>query len=313
MPPVSSSEYPTITDVFTRVRSLGVGGNAEVYLAYREAPAEVRGQTSKMWVALKVLHERLHADQRLVARFYAEGALLQRLGDHQNLVIRYDAGWLQDRHTLVLEAVRGVTLRQFFEGCRASVSPAIALEIIYQLAQALDFIEQYSGYTSFVHGDLSPTNVLIDTEGRVRLIDFDVALEIQQDAQHTAMGTLPYISPEQCAEMPLDGRSDLFVLGVLLWELLRGECPYPRFDPAHAMLTIAETQIASPLAPSSHPQVARIHQIWTQLQHLDRHARFENAAALIAAIDDAEIRQETTTRALLAAQVQRLVNAPYTR
>lgn len=313
MPHTSLPNYPVIDEVFTHVRSLGVGTNAEVFLAHRVRENAKSHAPNQEPVALKILHESLHTDRQLVERFYAEAALLERAGQHPHLVALYNAGVLHGRHTLVLEPVHGVTLRQFLEGHATSISPAIALEIIRQTAAALHAIQSFWSDTNFVHGDLSPANILIDTNGKVRLIDFDVALEIQQDTGRSSMGTLPYTSPEQCAELPLDTRSDLFVLGILLWELLRGHSPYPRFDPAHAMLTIAETQISSPLAASNHPHVARVHNIWAQLQHLDRDARFDNTTELLEAIDAADIRHKSATQALLATQVQRLVNAPNIR
>lgn len=301
----SDSSCPPLEQAYTIVRSLGVGSRAEVFLAICDDDTSMRLDTPPNLVALKCMHERMHHDGGLVGRFYHEARFLGRLSTHPNLVDIQDVGCWNQRHTMVLEYVRGVTLRTYLDAYPASISPAIALEIIYQLAHVLYFLKPHGSPLGFVHGDLSPANVLLDLTGRIRLIDFDVAMEIQHDEQITAMGTLPYISPEQCEERPLDPRSDLFVLGTLLWEMLRGECPYPRFDRAHAMLMLTEAQIPSPIRPNArHPN---IHHIWSRLHALRREARYTDMAELIRDIDALNIREDPGTRQLLAQQITALV------
>jgi len=301
---IDSHHLPTLVEhQYLIVRSLGVGSRAEVLLGCRNPDEEDALQSPSELIALKQLHERLHSDRLLVERFYQEAAFLRSLPPNANLVAVQDAGCWNERHTMVLDYVRGVTLRQFLDAYAASISPAIAFEIIYQLAGVLQFLQPYGPKQGFVHGDLSPTNILIDQSGSIRLIDFDVAIEIQDDPQQTAMGTLPYISPEQCEERPLDLRSDIFVLGTLLWEMLRGKCPYPRFDPAHAMLMIAEEQIAAPFAHHSDPQIALAQRIWQQLHALQRASRYTTFSALLHDIRSLALREDGATRRLLAEQI----------
>jgi serine/threonine protein kinase len=199
---------------------LGAGGMGEVYLA-SEARLNRR-------VALKILPSEFVADGERVARFQREARAVSAL-NHPNLVTIYDLGSIDGLHFIAMEYVEGRTLRELAGG-RLKLKEV--LSVVAQAAEALAAAHR----AGVVHRDVKPENVMVRADGYVKVLDFGLAKLLEQSADDgapaetqagTVMGTLAYMSPEQAAGEPLDARTDVWSLGVVLYELATGRAPTP--------------------------------------------------------------------------------------
>jgi len=208
-------------------RLLGRGGMGRVY--------EAKDLGSGRRVALKVLSEALAQDPAFVRRFRREGKVLASLS-HPHLVEVLDQGEDHGQVWFAMEYVRGETLRRRLE--RGVLTPEEALRIASEICSAL----AYAHDKGVVHRDLKPENVLLGEDGRVRLADFGLLRLVRESTPESTtrltrtdviLGTYEYMAPEQRREAgEVDGRSDLFSLGVMLYEGLTGQLPLGRFTPA---------------------------------------------------------------------------------
>jgi eukaryotic-like serine/threonine-protein kinase len=197
---------------------LGAGGMGEVYLA-----SEARLNRK---VALKILPPEFVADAERVARFEREARAVSAL-NHPNLVTIYDLGSLDDMHYISMEYVEGRTLRELAAG-RLKLKEI--LSVVAQAAEALAAAHR----AGVVHRDVKPENIMVRADGYVKVFDFGLAklLEAPSDGNvaetqaGAVMGTLAYMSPEQAAAEPLDARTDVWSLGVVLYELATGRKPF---------------------------------------------------------------------------------------
>ncbi len=191
---------------------IGLGGAAEVYRARDPR----RGQD----VAVKVLSER--ADPEMVLRFRREAHLLSEL-KHPHIVEVYEAGEERGLRYMVMELMHGGSLK---DRLRAGALPwRDAAILIGQIAQALSYAHE----RHIVHRDIKPGNIMFTAEGRAKLMDFGLARMDEVSTMTrtgTVMGTVFYLSPEQAVGRHVDGRSDLYALGVLLYEMLTGQLPF---------------------------------------------------------------------------------------
>jgi eukaryotic-like serine/threonine-protein kinase len=194
---------------------LGRGGMAEVYRAF-----DTRRQYA---VAVKVLREDLAEDWDFVRRFQAEAESLARLA-HQNIVRFYS--FEHDDHAafIVMDLIEGDTLRRrLFESQGRPLAPARALPIVRQVAAALT----YAHSEGIIHRDVKPGNIMLRPDGTVLLSDFGIAKAADATTVTMAMpGTPAYMSPEQCRGAQVDARTDVYALGVVLYEMLAGRRPF---------------------------------------------------------------------------------------
>ena len=214
-----ASDLPTGFGPFVLVRVLGRGSMGRVFEATRDGTP----------LALKVIRPAIGAEYETFARVLAKEARLGRLLDHPSIVATSEYGEHKGVPWLALELVDGVDLGAVLESWGA-LHPRVALTIASQLAQALDHahhLDDDGTPTPIVHRDLKPSNVLLARGGRARLLDFGIAKAAMITGLTTASGhtrgTPRYMSPEQTRGQVLDGRSDLFGLAVLLYEMLSGE------------------------------------------------------------------------------------------
>jgi eukaryotic-like serine/threonine-protein kinase len=211
---------------------LGSGGMSTVYLA--------RDETLERWVAVKVLHREISDDPDQIERFRREARAVAQLS-HPNVVAVIDAGEDGGHPYIVFEYVAGRTLKQRIE--RAGRLPldeavAYAIEIGRGLATA--------HARKLVHRDVKPQNVLIDAEGRAKVTDFGIARSLESDGltkTGRVLGTTDYVSPEQAMGTEVDSRSDVYSLGVLLYEMLTGEVPFE----AETIVGVAMKHVNEPL------------------------------------------------------------------
>jgi serine/threonine-protein kinase len=202
---------------------LAEGGMAEIYLA---SASGAEGFVKD--VVIKMVHSFLGAEPQFVEMFIAEAKLASRL-NHANVVQVFDFGKYGDRYFLAMELVRGVSLTALRRRCRelgSGVPAIVAAEICAQVARGLHFahgLSEGGRPLGVVHRDVTPHNILLSFDGAVKLSDFGIA---KASTSHTAPGILKgkfaYMSPEQARGERVDARSDVFSLGIVLWELLTG-------------------------------------------------------------------------------------------
>ncbi len=201
------------------LRPLGQGGMASVYLAVQESLDRE--------VALKVMSPQLAADHEFTERFLKEGRITAKLS-HRNLVTVFDIGSHQGVYYLAAEYIDGGTLRDLMN---LGMTVPQVLDVVADVARAL----HYAHDKGVVHRDVKPSNILYKADRTVVLADFGIAKAMDSSSTATmagaSIGTPDYMSPEQARGEPVDGRSDLYALGVMLFELLIGKPPYDGSDP----------------------------------------------------------------------------------
>ncbi len=194
---------------------LGSGGMSTVYLA--------RDETLERWVAAKVLHREISDQPDQIERFRREARAVAQVS-HPNVVAVIDAGEDGGRPYIVFEYVDGETLKQRIDRLgRLPLDEAAAYSIEVGRGLAAAHARR------LVHRDVKPQNVLIDSEGRAKVTDFGIARELEQDGltkTGRVLGTTDYVSPEQAMGKGVDARSDIYSLGILLYEMLIGEVPF---------------------------------------------------------------------------------------
>lgn len=217
------------------VRKLGAGGMANVYLA--------EDQELGRRVAIKILNERHANDEQFVARFRQEAKNAAALS-HPNIVSIYDRGEAEGTYYIAMEFLDGRSLKELIVG-RGPAPIAVAVEYARQILSALRFAHRHG----IVHRDIKPHNVLVDGEGRVKVTDFGIARAgaSQMTEAGSIVGTAQYLSPEQARGASVDQRSDLYSLGIVLYELLTGEAPFEGDTPVE----IAMKHLSQVPAPPS--------------------------------------------------------------
>jgi serine/threonine protein kinase len=235
-----------ILDRYRLVERLAAGGSAEVWRAVDE-------QLDRP-VAIKRLHPHLFADEASRARLAAEARAAARLS-HPVIVGVYDVDATGEAPALVMELVNGESLatRLAREG---PLQERAAAELVADLAEALF----YSHQQGVIHRDIKPGNVLLDADGRTRLVDFGIAHSLADASARltvtgTVVGTLRAMAPEQLADGPITPRTDLYGLGVVLHEALTGQPPYPTGSP---LALAAAQQSGPPQMPGVDPALAAV-------------------------------------------------------
>jgi len=260
-------------------RKLGSGGMASVYAARQEI-----GHVKRL-VALKVLAGHISQDDPEQKRFVREMQLATRL-EHPNIVRTYDVGELDGKLYLAMELIHGASILQWSKATPGSPAPtAIAVKIIHEVARALHMAHELSdperGPLGLVHQDVSPANILVGYDGVVKLLDFGVARlgAIEGSRTQTIAGKPAYLSPEQVNGRDIDRRSDVFAMGILLWEMLTGKRLFKREVEAATYLAVVNDPIpdVATLNPNVHRSIAGV--IAKALDR-DRSKRFANAEEL---------------------------------
>jgi serine/threonine-protein kinase len=196
------------------VRKLGAGGMANVYLA--------EDQELGRRVAIKILNDRHANDEQFVERFRREAKNAAALS-HPNIVSIYDRGEAEGTYYIAMEYLDGRSLKELILS-RGPAPVTVSVEYARQILQALRFAHRHG----IVHRDIKPHNVLVDAEGRVKVTDFGIARAgtSQMTEAGSIVGTAQYLSPEQARGTNVDQRSDVYSLGIVLYELLTGTVPF---------------------------------------------------------------------------------------
>ena len=252
-------------------------------------------------VAIKVLHRELLAVPQVVARFEREAKLAARLS-HENVVGVLDVGHASDgRHLMVLELARG---RRMTELVRAPVERARVIDLVRQLLRGL----AHAHAAGLIHRDLKPDNVLVEItpsgDWIARIVDFGIAVLRDDHERLTAanmiIGTPHYMSPEHASGRPLDHRTDLFSLGVIVYELLAGVLP---FSGSGVDVALANVTCDPPPIATRAPHVAvdpLLEAFARKLMARRLGDRFQSARDALAMLDLIEADRMAATRALCA-------------
>ncbi len=256
---------------------LGSGGMADVWRA--------RDTELDRDVALKLLHENFARDTEFVERFRREASSAAGL-QHQNVVSVFDRGSYEDSYYISMELVEGSSLRELID---QGLEVEEAVEVTRQMLAAAAFAHEHG----IVHRDLKPMNVLIDRDGRIRVTDFGIARAGGSEITRTGsvMGTAQYLSPEQAQGMEVTPTTDIYSIGIILFEMLCGRVP---FDGDNAV-AIAMKQVGEePPVPSSiNPKVSpALDAVVLKALAKDPTQRFQSAAEMSAALDAAEGRPD---------------------
>jgi beta-lactam-binding protein with PASTA domain/predicted Ser/Thr protein kinase len=253
---------------------IGSGGMADVYCAEDT-------QLGRR-IALKLLYRRFAEDPEFVERFRREASSAAGL-QHPNVVQVFDRGEWDGTYYIAMELLEGRNLKQVVRD-HGALDPALAVDLVIQILKASRFAHR----RGIVHRDIKPHNVIVDEEGRAKVTDFGIARAASSDMTETGsiMGTAQYLSPEQAQGHAVDARSDLYAIGIVLYELLTGVVP---FD-AESAVTIALKQVSeTPVPPiQRNPAVpAALDAVTMRAMRKDPGERYQDADAFIAALEHA--------------------------
>ncbi len=286
------------------ISALGRGGMGEVLLA--------KDKRLKRKVALKFLPSYYAVNEERLRRFEQEAFTASAL-THPNILTVYEIGQTGNSYFIATEFVEGQTLRQRIR--EDTVNPATAIEIAIQIANAL----QAAHAAGIVHRDIKPDNIMIRPDGFVKILDFGIAKLTEAASTNTDLTTLPaggfetatgmvigtpaYLSPEQARGMKVDGRSDLFSLGVVLYEMLFGRQPFAGPSAADVMVAILERDPVIP--PNTNPTLKRV---LHKALHKSSAQRYQTAEDLVK--DLRQLQQSHDTTAFATTQFDLSIPAP---
>lgn len=204
-----------INDRYQIIRTIGEGGMANVYLAY--------DTILDRNVAVKILRGDLANDEKFVRRFQREAIAASSLS-HPNIVEMYDVGEDDGRYFIVMEYVEGVTLKSLIKR-RGSLTLTEVIDIMLQLTSGIACAHE----SFIIHRDIKPQNVMILDDGRVKITDFGIAMALNSNEltqTNSVMGSVHYLPPEQANGTGSTIKSDIYSLGILMYELLTGKLPF---------------------------------------------------------------------------------------
>src|SRR5882724_3488099 len=262
-----------------RIESLiGVGGMGEVYLA--------RDEQLGRKVALKFLPEGLTADKMQLSRFKSEARAASAL-NHPNILTVHEIGTEGNRHFIAAEFIEGVTLRAWL--ARGKIDVCDALEIAVQVASGLTAAHE----AGVVHRDIKPENIMLRPDGYVKVLDFGIAklaesafaeatadgtgsMTLAETNRGSILGTVRYMSPEQARGAQVDEGTDIWSLGVVLYEMVTGHAPFTGDTPRWVMTSILEME-PPPLTKYIARTPAELQQIISKMLRKNREERYHSA------------------------------------
>jgi len=263
------SQLPTVPG-YRLSKTLGVGGMATVYLAMQES--------LEREVAIKVLLPQLADNEEFCQRFLKEGRIAASL-QHNHLLTVFDIGAKGNVYYMATEYLPDGSLKERID--KGPLKPELAVKILGQLAEGLGFLHS----KGFVHRDIKPANILFRRNGSAVLADFGIAKAVNSvtvaSAAGSTIGTPHYMSPEQARGEKLDGRSDLYSLGVVFYEMLTGDRPYSGKD----ALSVALMHVTDPI-PVFHDRLGFYQPLIDGLMAKNPGKRFQTADELIEASID---------------------------
>jgi serine/threonine protein kinase len=260
---------PIIIPGYRTLRELGAGGMATVHLAIQES--------FDREVALKVMSPMFNVDPSFATRFLREARIVSQI-HHASIVPVHDVGEYRRHQYLSMEYLPGGDLKHRLQ--QHGPNPKLALIVCRAISSALELAHK----KGFVHRDIKPENILFREDGTPVLTDFGIARAIDSGTSLTRVGTLvgtpAYMSPEQIKGLELDGRSDLYSLGIVLYEMLTGSQPFR----ADSTLSLALKHISEDLPPLP-PSMAQFQSVLDRLTARERDNRFANGGDVLEALN----------------------------
>ena len=284
-------------------KRIGSGGMGEVYLA--------TDLTAGRKAALKLLPMRFTGDAGRLTRFQQEARAVVGL-NHPNILTVYEIGEDHSAHYIASELIEGETLRQRL--MRGGMELSETIDVAIQVADALAAAHE----TGIVHRDIKPENIMLRPDGYVKVLDFGIAKLAEQEVPVTIpidealllvetnlgsiLGTVRYMSPEQARGAPVDKRTDIWSLGIVLYEMITGHAPFTGDTPREAMSSILETE-PPPLTSYIAQTPAQLQQIVSKALNKEREERYQSAHELLEALKslrrgmefNAELERSTAT------------------
>ena len=264
---------------------LGEGGMGAVYKAMdRELDRPV---------ALKLIRPQLASNPAILARFKQE-LLLAHQVTHKNVIRIYDFGDADGVKFITMEYVEGEDLRALIQE-KNKFRPEEAVEIMQQVCRALEAVHS----VGVIHRDLKPQNIMQDKAGRILVMDFGLARTVEGDGMTQSgalVGTMEYMSPEQALAEELDSRSDLFAVGLILYELLTGNTPF-KADSALASLIKRTQERAIPVSDHDQTIPRQLSNIVSKCLERDPKVRYQSAAEMLKDLDSWQGNQAAATLA----------------
>ena len=209
------SKGQKINDRYEIIKSIGEGGMANVYLA--------KDNILDRKVAIKVLRGDLAADDKFIRRFQREALSVSNLS-HPNIVEIYDVGEEDGQHYIVMEYIEGKTLKQLLKKREFLTLPEV-LDIMIQLTDGISHAHE----SYIIHRDIKPQNIMIEDDGKIKITDFGIAMALnatQLTQTNSVMGSVHYLPPEQATGQNATIKSDIYSLGILMYELITGTVPF---------------------------------------------------------------------------------------
>jgi serine/threonine-protein kinase len=272
-----------LNDRYRLDAQIGAGGMSTVYRAF--------DVTLERRVAVKLMHREIASDSDQLERFRREARSVAQLS-HPHIVGVIDAGEEDGRPYIVFEYVEGETLKERIRRVgRLPIDEAIAYAI--EIARALGAAHA----RAIVHRDIKPQNVLVDEEGSAKVTDFGIARSLEEEgltADGRVLGTTDYVSPEQALGHDVDGQSDIYSLGVVLYEMLTGEVPFHGENQVSVAMKHVREDL--PDVQVMRPEVsARLAAVLDRMTDKDLRQRHPDAATLEADLEDALAAEASRT------------------
>ncbi|MDX2021858.1 MAG: protein kinase [Deltaproteobacteria bacterium] len=280
-----SGRYPRRFGKYVLLKPLAKGGMGEIYVA---AGGDIGG-FEKLCVIKKVITEK--SDRSKAIRFLDEAKVVLRLS-HSCLVTTFDAGEVDNEFYIAMELVEGKDLRDVWNRCvrtRQRIPLDVALHVVREVARALSYVHAY-GNLKLVHRDVAPPNILLSYAGDVKLTDFGLArsvLKQEQTAPGVVYGRAAYLAPEQARGEVADARTDVYTLGIVLWELLTGQqfLQISGLDPATALAIVRHPRLIKPSARATWI-TAELDDVVMKALAPDREQRFQSADEMRRALNE---------------------------
>lgn len=253
---------------------VGVGGMAMVYRAYDTLDSKT--------VAIKILKDEFLGNEDFIRRFKNESKAIAVLS-HKNIVKVNDVSFGDRIQYIVMEYIEGITLKEYISS-QKEIQWKDALHFTAQILEAL----QHAHERGIVHRDIKPQNIILQQNGTIKVTDFGIACfsnaETRMMSDKTAIGSVHYIAPEQARGEPTDGKSDLYSVGVMLYEMLTGRLPFE----AESAVSVAIMQLQSEPTPprSINPSIpVGLEEITLKAMRKDPSERYASAAEMLSAIE----------------------------
>jgi len=253
---------------------IGVGGMANVYMAY--------DTIEERTVAVKILRDEFLTNEEFLRRFKNESKAISVLS-HQNIVKIHDVSFSDKVHSIVMEYIDGITLKDYIEQQKV-LNWKETVHFTIQILRAL----QHAHDKGIIHRDIKPQNIMLLQDGTIKVTDFGIARFTRSETRtitDKAIGSVHYISPEQAYGKPVDGRSDIYSVGIMLYEMLTGRLPFEADSPVSVALQQIQVNAIKPREINQDIPIG-LEQITLKAMEKDIDKRFHSAAEILRYLEE---------------------------